>query len=139
MVSLLLILNSCVFKTLRHLKYFVTAIKCTLVVHTVIVVGTPTATTLVYNETARTLTCTSTGGPATTVTWRKSGAIIAINAMYQQTQVVTNTMTGTYETVLTNANSVTDVFDIYNCTIENVRGTSSVIAVTGEDVQHYGT
>jgi len=115
-----------------YLKYFITTIKCTLIVRTVIVVGTPTATTLVYNETARTLTCTSTGGPATHVTWRMSGDILAINATYQQTQVVTNTTTGTYETVLTIANSVTDVFEIYNCTIENVRGTSSVITVTGE-------
>ena len=97
--------------------------------------GAVTAAMLVYNETTSSLTCTSTGGPATTVTWRKSGVIITTNATYQQTQVVTNTTTGTYETVLTIAQSVSDIFDIYNCTIENARGTSSVVAVTGEDRQ----
>ena len=65
-----------------------------------IVSGSPTATMLTYNDTTRSLTCTSTGGPATTVTWRKNGTVITINATYQQTQVVTNSSTGTYETVL---------------------------------------
>ena len=69
--------------------------------------GTPSTTTLVYNETTRSLNCTSTGGPATTVTWRKSGVIITINATYQQTQVVTDPVIGTYETVLTIAQSYT--------------------------------
>ena len=62
--------------------------------------GTPTTTILVYSATTRSLTCTSTGGPATTVTWRKDGGVITINATYQQTQVVTDPVTGTYQTVL---------------------------------------
>jgi len=51
------------------------------------------------------------------------------NATYQQTQVVTNTTTGTYQTVLTIAQSVSDIFGAYSCTVENIRGTSSA---TGE-------
>ena len=39
-------------------------------------------TTLSFNNQSRTLTCTSTGGPATTVTWR-DGAVIALSATYQ--------------------------------------------------------
>jgi len=86
---------------------------------------------LVYDKTTRSLTCTSTGGPATTVTWRKSGAVITINATYQQTQVVTDPVTGTYETVLTIAQSVTDIFGTYSCTVGNTRGTSSAINAIG--------
>ena len=93
--------------------------------------GTPSTTTLVYNESTRSLTCTSTGGPATTVTWRKDGAIIAIGAAYQQTQVVTDSTIGTYETVLTIAQSVTDVSGTYSCSVENIRGTSGAIEATG--------
>jgi len=97
--------------------------------------GTPTVTTLVYNEATRSLTCTSTGGPATTVTWRKDGTVITLNATYQQTQVVTNATTGTYETVLTTAQSVTDIFGTYSCTVENDRGTSAAINATVSSLQ----
>ena len=101
----------------------------------ILVSGVPTVTTLVYSETTRSLTCTSTGGPATTVTWRKDGANIAIDGTtYQQTQVVTDTATGTYQTVLTIAQSVTDVFGTYSCTVGNTRGISAAIETTGKDL-----
>jgi len=61
----------------------------------------------------------------------KDGAVITINATYQQTQVVTSTTTGTYQTVLTIAQSVTDIFGTYNCTVMNTRGTSAAIDTTG--------
>ena len=96
------------------------------------VVGMPIATKLVYNETTRSLTCTSTGGPATNVTWRKYGAIITINSAYQQTQVVTNATTGDYQTVLTTDHNVYDVTDAYSCTVGNTRGTSAAIEITGD-------
>ena len=92
--------------------------------------GVPTVTTLVYSETTRTLTCTSTGGPATTVTWRKDGAVITINSTYQQTQVVTSTTAGTYKTVLSIAQSITDIFGTYSCTVGNTRGTSAAVETT---------
>jgi len=96
--------------------------------------GVPTATTPVYNETTRSLTCTSTGGPATTVTWRKDGAVITLNATYQQTQVVTDPVTGTYQTVLTTDQNVTDFIGTYSCTVGNTRGTSAAIETTGKDL-----
>jgi len=95
--------------------------------------GAVTAAMLVYNETTRSLTCTSTGGPATNVTWRKDGAVITINATYQQTQVVTDPVTGTYETVLMIAQSVTNAFGTYSCTVRNTRGRSAAIETTGKD------
>jgi len=93
----------------------------------------PTSSELVYSETTRSLTCTSTGGPATTVSWRKIGAVINISAAYQQTQVVSDTTAGTYQTVLTIAQSVTDIFGTYSCTVGNTRGTSVAIEITGKD------
>jgi len=105
------------------------------VLHLVITAGSPTVTSLTYNEQSRTLTCTSTGGPATTVTWRRDGVIINLNATYQQTKIVVDPVNGTYQTVLTVDPSVgwSNVVGTYNCTVENVRGESSeTVVVTGE-------
>ena len=59
--------------------------------------------------------------------------MIILNATHQQTQIVTNTTNGTYQTVLTIDSSVSqsDV-GTYKCTVENVRGRSSVTVVVGE-------
>ena len=97
-------------------------------------VGSPTVTSLTYNDQSRTLTCTSTGGPATTVTWRRDGAVITLNATHQQTKTVVDPVMGTYQTVLTIDSSVSqsDIVGTYNCTVENVRGESSETVVVGE-------
>jgi len=86
-----------------------------------------------YNDTTRSFTCTSTGGPATNVTWMKDGGVITLNATYQQTQMVTDTTTGTYQNVLTIAESASEIFGIYGCTVENIRGTTyATINATGQ-------
>jgi len=47
--------------------------------------------------------------------------------------VVTNTTTGTYETVLNITQSVSNIFGRYSCTVENIRGTTSAaFNATGE-------
>ena len=97
--------------------------------------GSPHVTNLTYDDHSRTFTCTSTGGPATTVTWRRNGVVITLNATYQQTKTVVDTVMGTYQTVLTIDPSVSqsDIIGTYNCTVENVRGKSSMTVVeTGE-------
>ena len=84
---------------------------------------------------SRTLTCTSTGGPATSVTWRRGGVVIILNTTYQQTKSVVDPVDGTYQTVLTINSSVSqdDIVGTYNCTVENVRGESSeTVVVSGE-------
>ena len=92
--------------------------------------GSPIVTSLIFNSSSNTLTCTSTGGPATTVTWRRDGAVITLNATYQQTKIVVDPVAGTYQTVLTIDTSVdqSDIFESYNCTVENARGKSSMTA-----------
>ena len=99
--------------------------------------GSCSVTSLVYDNQSRTFTCTSTGGPATTVTWRRDGAVIPLNATYQQTKRITDNSTSTYQTVLTIDPSVSqsDIAGTYNCTVENARGGSSatvVISSNGE-------
>ena len=97
--------------------------------------GSPSVTTLTFDGQSRTLTCTSTGGPATTVTWRRDGAVITPNTTYQQTKRVVDSVAGAYEAVLTIDSSVgqSNIVGTYNCTVENARGGSSMTRkVTGE-------
>ena len=100
--------------------------------------GFPWVYYLTYDNQSRTLTCTSYGGPATTVTWRRDGELITLNATYQQTQIVTNSSTATYQTVLTIDPSVV-IVGAYNCSVENARGRSSyrvIISDDGELIPH---
>ena len=96
--------------------------------------GFPWATYLRYDSQSNTLTCTSTGGPATTVTWRRNGSVITINATHQQTKRVVDPVMGIYQTVLTIDSSVSqsDIAGLYSCTVENVRGrSSSIVLISG--------
>ena len=87
-------------------------------------------TSLILNGQSRTLTCTSTGGPATTVTWKRDGAVITPNAIYQQTKRLVDPIASTYKTVLTIDPSVgqSGIVGTYSCTVENARGESSMTA-----------
>ena len=91
--------------------------------------GSPNVSSLTFNGSSNTLTCTSTGGPATNVTWRRNGAVITLNATYQLTKRVVDPVAGTYQTVLTIDPSVdqSDIMRAYSCTVENIRGRSSMI------------
>ena len=97
--------------------------------------GSPNVTSLTFDDQSRTLTCTSTGGPATTVTWRRDGVVITLNDTHQQTKRLVDNVTSTYQTVLTIDPSVgwSDIVGTYNCTVENDRGESSeTVVVPGE-------
>ena len=101
--------------------------------------GSPNITNLTYNDQTRTLNCTSTGGPATTVTWRRDGVVITLNATYQQTKSLIDPVTGTYKTMLIIDLSLDlNIVGTYNCTVENVRGESSeTVIVPGETLLLY--
>ena len=97
--------------------------------------GSPIITNLTYDDQSRTLTCTSTGGPATTVTWRRDGVVITLGATYQQTKRLVDSVTSTYQTVLTIDQSLEqmNIEGTYSCTVENARGESSeTMVVPGE-------
>ena len=88
---------------------------------------TPTADPPVF-----TLTCVSTGGPATTVTWTRNGAILSNDANHVFTKTVTDQLTATYSNVLTVTGREPGS---YQCSVANARtaqpATASLI-VAGE-------
>ena len=100
--------------------------------------GSPVVTSLRYDNESRTFTCTSTGGPATTVTWRRDGVVITLNATHQQTKRVVDPVAATYQTVLTIGSSVnqSDIVGTYNCTVENARGRSSRTTIVSKLTLH---
>ena len=85
----------------------------------------------------RGLICTSTGGPATIVTWRRDGQLLTTDgSTYQQSQRIVFTENGTYETTLhIPVDSIKDYNAIYECYVLNSRGNdSSTITLEGK---HY--
>ena len=68
-----------------------------------------------------TLTCISTGGPATTVTWTRDRAPVFYDADHVLTQTVTDTLASTYSSVLTVTGGEPGS---YQCSITNARGSS---------------
>ena len=119
-----------------HHHTIITCISFHYYLHLYIHAGSPNITSLTFDDQSRILTCTSTGGPATTVTWRRDdGVVITLNATYQQTKRLVDPVSGTYQTVLTIDPSVgwSDIVGTYNCTVENDRGGSSeTVVVPGE-------
>ena len=102
--------------------------------------GSPLATSLGYDNHSRTLTCTSTGGPATNVTWMRDGTVVTLNDTYRQTKRLVDTVEGTYQTVLTIDSSVSqsDIVGTYSCTVENARGRSlHLVVVSGNGELFY--
>ena len=113
-----------------HLKYFICHSS-----YLYILAGSPSGISLTFDPKSNTLACTSTGGPATAVTWRRDGVVITPNATHQQTKSLVYPDKGTYQTVLTIDPSVgqQSIVGTYNCTVENVRGKSSkALVVTGK-------
>ena len=83
--------------------------------------GSPSITSLLFDRDNTTLTCTSTGGPPTSVIWRKNGAPVN-SSLYQQSQRVVSTETATYENVLF-SNDISNFIGTFKCEIDNVRST----------------
>ena len=69
-----------------------------------------------------TLTCTSTGGPPTTVTWSKNGVLVD-DSLYWQNQRVVDTETATYENTLS-SDEIHNFIGTFTCEVSNVRGTA---------------
>ena len=87
------------------------------------------------NMIQRSLICISTGGPATTVVWRRDGQLLTIDEnTYQQSQRIVSTQNATYETTLYIPNdSIEDYNATYKCLVFNSRGSdSSSITLEGK-------
>ena len=80
-----------------------------------------------------TLTCTSTGGPATTVTWTSNNSAVTEDSAHHITsQVLTNATTATYIHTLTVTGRLVGE---YECNVSNNKPSSSsgMLAVVGKN------
>ena len=79
-----------------------------------------------------TLTCTSTGGPATTVSWRRDGTMLSDDSTYSITSQVTDAMTATYNHTLTVTGRLVGE---YECNVSNNKPSSSsgMVTVVGKN------
>ena len=83
--------------------------------------GSPSITSLRFDRNSTTLTCTSTGGPPTTVSWRKDGVPVDLS-LYEQSQQLVDAESATYQSILFNDN-VTNFVGTFTCEVSNVRET----------------
>ena len=116
-----------------HLLATASYISNNLIAFNSIHAGSPSVISLTFDDQSRTLTCTSTGGPATTVTWRRDEVVITLNATHQQTKSIVDPVNGTYQTLLTINSSAGEIVGTYKCTVQNDRGESSeTVVIPGE-------
>ena len=82
-----------------------------------------------------TLTCTSIGGPVTTFSWRRDGAIVTNNNSYDIThQRVTDAENGTYTHILTVTGRHPGQ---YECSVNNNRPSMDTGSLTVESKSTY--
>ena len=94
--------------------------------------GSPSIVSLTLDQQDSSLICVSTGGPATTVIWKRNDIIILSdgNGDYQQIQTVLDTQTATYENKLFSNELVGN----FTCTVINSRGRAeTMLLLNGND------
>jgi hypothetical protein len=78
----------------------------------------------VYDSSSQTLICTSTGGPATSVTWSRDNTPLVVDGTtYQQSQVITNVRTSTYQNRLRIVSKLASLSGTYTCSVGNSKRT----------------
>ena len=88
-------------------------------------IGHMTNVTVQYDRTSQTITCTSTGGPATDVTWSKDNVNIRLSMggqLYEHSQIIINTTSATYENRLRIVDKSSEIAGNYTCQVTNLRG-----------------
>ena len=79
-----------------------------------------------YNKTTQTITCTSTGGPATHVSWYKDDAQINMASnegrFYENSQIIMDTISATYENRLRIVDKSSEAAGTYTCEVRNPKG-----------------
>ena len=89
---------------------------------------------LVFDGSILTLTCTTSGGPPTTLLWLRDGSPLGIdNLTYRQVQNVLSMEIATYETTLT-ADALSSLVGDVHCIAGNDRGsiTSNNITISSK-------
>ena len=88
-------------------------------------IGNVTNISVQYDRTSQTITCTSTGGPATDVTWSKDNVNIRLTMggrLYEHSQIIINTTSATYENRLRIVDKSSEAAGNYTCEVTNTRG-----------------
>ena len=79
-----------------------------------------------YDRASQTIICTSTGGPATHVTWYKDDAPINMvsneGGIYEHSQIITDTVSATYENRLRIVDKSSKAAGTYTCEVRNPTG-----------------
>ena len=89
-----------------------------------LIIGNVTTVSIQYDRTSQTITCTSTGGPATDVTWSKDNTNfrLTMGGLYEHSQIIIDTTSATYENRLRIVDKSSEVAGTYTCSITNFRG-----------------
>ena len=89
-----------------------------------LIIGNVTYISVQYDRASQTITCTSTGGPATDVTWSKDNVNIRLTmgGLYEYSQIIINTTSATYENRLRIVNKSSEAAGNYTCEVTNTRG-----------------
>ena len=90
-----------------------------------------------YNRTSQTIICTSTGGPATHVSWYKDDAQINMasneGGIYEHSQIITDTVSATYKNRLRIVDKSSETAGTYTCEVRNPRGSrNESLCIQGE-------
>ena len=87
-------------------------------------IGNVTNISIQYDKTSQTITCASTGGPATDVTWSKDNENIRLSmgGLYEHSQIIINTTTAIYENRLRISDKSSGVAGNYTCQVKNSKG-----------------
>ncbi len=76
-----------------------------------------------YNTTTGVVTCVSTGGPVTALTWNKRGG------SYSQSKIIVDTASATYHNLLyISSSTLSDYTGTFTCNVSNSRGIASSIS-----------
>ena len=78
-----------------------------------------------YDKITQMITCTSTGGPATEVSWFKDNEKITVTSsedLYEYSQIITSKTSATYESRLRIVNKSSKATGTYTCEVTNSRG-----------------
>ena len=87
-----------------------------------------------YERAIQTIIITSRIGPPTFVTWLKDNTTLVIDGtIYQQSQIITDTATATYESRLSFVEKMESLSGVYTCILRTDVGAATIrIPVTGE-------
>ena len=91
----------------------------------IIIIGNVTNISIKYDRITQMITCTSSGGPATDVTWLKDNVTISVSSndgLYEQSQIIVSTTSSTYDNRLRIVDKSSEAAGTYTCEVTNPRG-----------------